>query len=369
MFTNYKLNNPELIETPEHLIFEEKVDHNIKSIISLVGNTDRLIPHAKTHKSKDTLKKLINQGITKHKTSTLNELEILAECEPDLLILAYPITSKIKSERLSKIVKKFPKTKFSTIISTKYHYDLIKEINNLDGFYIDLDTGMNRTGVLRENVDELLDYIRMSKNKNLKGIHAYDGQTYGIVSIEERTLDTKKTLSDIRDVEAQIKEKFSSNECEIIVGGSWSFHFYIDQKDIKLSPGTWIYWDASNSKQKELDFEIAGLVLGQVIDENIDNGTVTIDIGAKAISSDPLTENRLHLIDKPNSKLIFQNEEHGIIQLNGDSLTIGDYVLAKPGHACTVTPKYNRALSIDKSGNINGIITPHARDRVSNESS
>mgnify|MGYP003297849956 CR=1 FL=1 len=105
------------------------------------------------------------------------------------------------------------------------------------------------------------------------------------------------------------------------------------------------------------------------IDENIDNGTVTIDIGAKAISSDPLTENRLHLIDKPNSKLIFQNEEHGIIQLNGDSLTIGDYVLAKPGHACTVTPKYNRALSIDKSGNINGIVTPHARDRVSNESS
>ena len=164
MFTNYKINNPELIETPEHLIFEEKVDHNIKSIISLVGNTDRLIPHAKTHKSKDTLKKLINQGITKHKTSTLNELEILAECEPDSLILAYPITSKIKSERLSKIVKKFPKTKFSTIISTKYHYDLIKDINNLDGFYIDLDTGMNRTGVLRENVDELLDIYLQNLN-------------------------------------------------------------------------------------------------------------------------------------------------------------------------------------------------------------
>ena len=168
----------------------KKVDHNIKSIISLVGNTDRLIPHAKTHKSKDTLKKVDKElPNIKH---LLKWLEILAECEPDLLILAYPITSKIKSERLSKIVKKFPKTKFSTIISTKYHYDLIKDINNLDGFYIDLDTGMNRTGVLRENVDELLDYIRMSKNKNLKGIHAYDGQTYGIVSVEERTLDTKK---------------------------------------------------------------------------------------------------------------------------------------------------------------------------------
>ena len=367
MFTNYKLNSPELIETPEHLIFEEKVNNNIQSIISLVGSTTRLIPHAKTHKSKDTLKKLINKGITRHKTSTLNELEILAECEPEELILAYPITSKIKAERLSKIVNKFPKTKFSSIISNRYHYDLIEGINNLDGFYIDLDTGMNRTGIIKEDVEELLDYIQIHTNKNLKGIHAYDGQTYGIVSVEERTLDTKKTLSDIREVESKIRTKFSSNDCEIIVGGSWSFHFYIDQKDIKLSPGTWIYWDASNSKQKELDFEIAGLVLGQVIDENTNNDTVTIDIGAKAISSDPTTENRLHLIDKPNSKLIFQNEEHGIVQLNGDSLNIGDYVLAKPGHACTVTPKYNRALSVDKNGNINGIITPHARDRVSNE--
>ena len=51
-----------------------------------------------------------------------------------------------------------------------------------------------------------------------------------------------------------MKETYSLNDLEIIVGGSWSFHFYIEEKDIKLSPGTWIYWDTSNIKQKELDF-------------------------------------------------------------------------------------------------------------------
>ena len=70
---------------------------------------------------------------------------------------------------------------------------------------------------------------------------------------------------------------------------------------MKLSPGTWIYWDASNNKQKELNFTIAGVVLGQVIDENKSNDTVTVDIGAKAISSDPVTENRFVLVDKPKS--------------------------------------------------------------------
>ena len=364
MFSEYKLNNVESFETPEHLIFEEKVLHNIDSIVDLVGDKDRLIPHAKTHKSKDTLSLLIDNGIKKHKTSTLNELEVLAECNPDTLILAYPVTSITKAKRLENIVENFPNTKFYTIISNNFHFDLIKNVKNLAGIYIDLDTGMNRTGILKENVSDLLDYISSNNYKNLKGIHAYDGQTYGVVSVEDRVIDTQNSLKDIREVENLVKEKFSINDFEIIVGGSWSFHFYIKEKDIKLSPGTWIYWDISNIKQKELSFKIAGVILGQVIDENKSNDTVTIDIGAKAVSSDPLTENRLKLIDKPNSKLIFQNEEHGIIKLNGDSLGLGDYVLAQPGHACTVTPKYNRAIKIDKNGDVSGVITPHARDRV-----
>ncbi len=364
MFNDYKINNVESFETPEHLIFEEKVFHNINSIISLVGDKERLIPHAKTHKSKDTLSILIDKGLKKHKTSTLNELEVLAECNPETLILAYPITSVTKVNRLEKIIEKFPETNFYTIISNTFHFDLIKDIKNLSGVFIDLDTGMNRTGILKENVSELLDYIYSKNFKKLKGIHAYDGQTYGILSVEDRVIDTQNSLKDIRAVEKLIKEKFTINDFEIIVGGSWSFHFYIDEKDIKLSPGTWIYWDISNIKQKELNFQIAGVVLGQVIDQNNDNDTVTIDIGAKAISSDPPAENRLKLVDKPNAKLIFQNEEHGIVKLNGESLELGDYVLAQPGHACTVTPKYNRALKINEKGDVSGIITPHARDRI-----
>ena len=49
----------------------------------MVGDRKRIVPHAKTHKSKDTLKILIDNGITRHKTSTINELETLAECKPE----------------------------------------------------------------------------------------------------------------------------------------------------------------------------------------------------------------------------------------------------------------------------------------------
>ena len=364
MFNNYTLNDVSQIETPEFLIFESKVESNIHSIISLVGDKKRLVPHAKTHKSKQILNKLIKNGITRHKTSTLNELEVLAECEPEELILAYPISSIKKIERLQKIINKFPKTKFSTIASNNFHLNLLKDLNGLNGVYIDLDTGMNRTGIIVDKIDDFLIQIFKYENINVLGIHAYDGQMYGKTDIEERKLESKKTLDDIRLLEKKLLNQYSLKNCEIIVGGSWSFHFYIEEEDMKLSPGTWIYWDASNNKQKELDFTIAGVVLGQVIDENKSNDTVTVDIGAKAISSDPVTENRFVLVDKPKSKLIFQNEEHGIVKLNGESLNLGDYVLAQPGHACTVSPKYSRALIVNDDGIISGEIKIDARDRV-----
>ena len=104
-------------------------------------------------------------------------------------------------------------------------------------------------------------------------------------------------------------------------------------------------------------------MLGQVVDNNEHEGTATIEIGAKAISCDPPTEKRLKLIDKPNAILVHQNEAHGVIKLNGEILNIGDYVLAEPGHACKVTPKYPHAIKIDANGDISGKINSDARDR------
>ena len=70
-----------------------------------------------------------------------------------------------------------------------------------------------------------------------------------------------------------------------VIGGSWSFHLYKDEPTIRMSPGTFIYWDHMNAMIPELPFKIAGIVLGQVIDRNVSKNTLTVDIGSKAISS------------------------------------------------------------------------------------
>ena len=73
-FGNYTINNPESFETPEYVIFENILQHNIDTILSMVKTPSRLIPHAKTHKSREMLNFQIARGITRHKTSTLEEL-------------------------------------------------------------------------------------------------------------------------------------------------------------------------------------------------------------------------------------------------------------------------------------------------------
>ena len=73
-------------------------------------------------------------------------------------------------------------------------------------------------------------------------------------------------------------------------------------------------------------------------------------------------EHRFKLIGYPKAIVTAQSEEHGVIKLNGEKFSIGDYVLAAPGHACTAVVKYPYSLVSDPSGEIIGKYNHDARD-------
>ena len=49
-YAGYKVAEPESIETPAMLIFEEQVDHNLRLQCELAGGGQHLMVHFKTHK-------------------------------------------------------------------------------------------------------------------------------------------------------------------------------------------------------------------------------------------------------------------------------------------------------------------------------
>ena len=61
MQVEYKLIDPNVIDTPAMLTYPHIVEQNIDEIIRICGLPENVVPHAKTHKSSDVLNMQIKQ--------------------------------------------------------------------------------------------------------------------------------------------------------------------------------------------------------------------------------------------------------------------------------------------------------------------
>ena len=362
----YKLTEPENIDTPAFLVYEEMVHHNIREIVRICGSPERVVTHVKTHKSPEVLKLQIAAGLTSFKCATIREAELLAENGVKEIIISYPLVHPMKLRSLVKLIDLYPDIVFKAIASTAEHLTSLSDVataagTNL-GVYMDLDTGMHRTGV--QPGQEAADFFaRMASTAGLSalGVHVFDGHTLYKPSRSERIALVDKSIEDIRSLWEDASRR-GIEAPDNVAGGSWSFHLYLKEKRLRVSPGTWVYWDSRNATMSELNFEVAAVVLGQVIDEDRHRGTVTLDTGSKAVSPDQPTEHRFKVIGHDKAVLTAQSEEHGVVQLNGSTLKVGDMVLVAPGHACTTTVKFPHALVVDRNGDVIGRYSHQARD-------
>ena len=363
----YELNHPDRIDTPAMITYSHIVEQNISEIINLAGGADRIVPHAKTHKSSDVLKMQIDAGIKSFKCATVSEAEMFARSGANEIVMAYPLIHPRKLERLDNLLSEFPRVSIRSIVSMEAHLQKLSDVmvgsGNHIGVYMDLDTGMRRTGVQPGEGAKIF-YEKILEYKNIEpiGIHVFDGETTYLEDSDLRREMVEANISRMELVWDHLAKK-GIPVTDNLAGGSWSFRYYLGKDNIRATPGTWVYWDSRNALIDDLNFQIASLILGQVIDEDPDMDTVTVDIGSKASSSDQPLEHRFRVIGCPKSVVVAQSEEHGVVKLNGDILEVGDYVLAAPGHACTLTVKFPFTHVISDRGDVVGRFNHDARDR------
>ena len=94
-----------------------------------------------------------------------------------------------------------------------------------------------------------------------------------------------------------------------------------------------------------------------------DADRLTLDLGYKAIASDPPAGKRLTLLDLPDAEQILQNEEHLVVQTDraGD-FQPGDELLAVPTHICP-TSALHKQVYVVSGGRLTGRWDVAARDR------
>jgi len=152
----------------------------------------------------------------------------------------------------------------------------------------------------------------------------------------------------------------------IVAGGTGSFPIFASIQDsvLELSPGTIIFHDwGYGSMFPDLQFTPAALLLTRVVSRPTEN-RVTLDLGYKAVASDPPAGNRLLFPDLPGAKAVLQNEEHLVLETSEASrFQPGDELLAIPRHICP-TCALHKQVYVVAGGQLVGTWKVAARDRM-----
>lgn len=347
----WEINSETLIETPFLAVYEDRVRTNIERLISYVkGDTQKLRPHIKTHKNAAILELFKIYNIKKIKCATISEAELAANQKIEDILLAYQPVG-LKAERWVLLIKKFPEIHFSTIIDnqkTAFALNETAKRNNLVlSVYLDLNTGMNRTGFsISEDWTELIHVISKLENLHFKGFHIYDGHLKG--NLEERNLEASKAFEQILSKVEKTQNEFDY-DLKIVAGGSNTFPFYASQENVECSPGTFVFWDSNYEIHlPEQDFKAALVIVGTVISKPTKN-TFCVDIGYKAVSSENPIDKRLVILNDENLIPTAHSEEHLILENKGENeYEIGDIIYAKPYHVCPTVALYDTLQVVNK---------------------
>ncbi len=365
----YAIRNIDTVFSPALVFFKDLIRKNIAEVIRLAGSAAKLRPHVKTHKTREISRMELEAGITKHKCATLAEAEMLAQVgAPDVLI-AYPIVGP-NCQRLASLMKKYPKTRFSALIDHPKALEALAQTMTANGLtldaLIDLDVGQHRTGIpVGDTANWLYEKIAKTPGLRANGFHVYDGHNHQ-ESIDDRRAAVQALLEPVLKMRKQVEAE-GLPVPRLVCGGTPTFAVWarMDFPGLECSPGTFVLYDNGyGSKFTDLSgLTPAALLVTRVISRPSPT-RVTLDLGYKAVASDPPAGKRVVLLDLPEHTAVLQNEEHLVIETNTPSdLIPGDVVYAIPTHICPTCAMHQRAYVVE-NGAVTGTWDIAGRDRV-----
>ncbi len=348
----YQITNIDQIDTPALVVFPDWILQNIRKFVSMVPDLSRLRPHVKTHKMAEVTRMLMAEGIRKFKCATIAEAEMLAmEGAPDVLLAYQPVGPKVR--RLLQLHKTFPDTAFSCLIDNHDSALALAQLFASEGHavsvWIDLNVGMNRTGIKpgKEAVDLYL-ACQTTAGLHPVGLHAYDGH------IRDTNFTLRKEKSDaafapVLAIAAQIEE-MTGKRPGLIAGGSPTFPVHALQPEVECSPGTFVLWDwGYHQTLPDQPFLFAGLVVTRVI-SLIDQETFTLDLGHKSIAAEN-PHPRVIFLNYENLTPVSQSEEHLVVKIGtpGRLPRVGEVLYGVPFHICPTCALYEKALVVENN--------------------
>jgi D-serine deaminase-like pyridoxal phosphate-dependent protein len=366
------------LPSPRLLVYRRLVEQNLALMrayledVSPACGLANLRPHVKTHKATWAAQLQMAAGVEKFKC-TPNELDMLLEAGAQDIFVAYPLLPW-DARRLADRVRRFPHVRLAAQVGCIEHAETLaqaaREQDVRIDCYLDLDVGNGRTGMPPSEAPALAQTFRSSPRLEalrVIGLHAYDGHNRS-PDPAERAACARGCMDAVVSCLRQL-EALGFRDLRLVASGSPGFlpclrdllvRHQVDA-EVDASPGTWIYWDSGYDRILPGQFEIAAVVLAQVMDRPAGD-LVTLNLGHKRWAID---QGPVEVFSVPGLEVLRTSEEHTVLRVPSErSLSIGDRVLIAPKHVCSTVNLWEEFTLVGNGGEIEAASLPvTARNR------
>jgi D-serine deaminase-like pyridoxal phosphate-dependent protein len=349
-------------DTPELVIDLDVVRANVERAAALARDAGvSLRPHTKTHKLPQIAQLQLEAGAVGVQVAKLGEAEVMADAGIEDVLVGYPMVGERKLARLADLAERAAIT--VTVDSAEVAAGLARTARDRGLTFralLELDTGMNRLGVLPGRAEELAEQVAALGGIELAGVFTHEGHVY--VRARDDAERERMTLESCRaavEAGAELARRGLAGPV-VSVGSAGTFRFAIRCPGVtEVRPGTYVFNDRSQIAQGACGpADLAAFAVATVVARPAPD-RVVVDAGSKVLTSD-----RMLVPDPPASfgavwgrddwDVVRLSEEHGVVSVPpGAEARIGERVAIVPNHVC---PAINLAngVTVVEGGRVAG---------------
>jgi len=353
------------ITKPTLLLDKEKGIANITRMLDKVKDSDTLFrPHFKTHNSANIGNWFRHLGIHSITVSSVSMAKYFSAYGWRDITIAFPV-NLLEIGLINEFAYELNlniQGDSSTILP------IIENTLNIKvGFFIEIDTGHHRSGVIWNNlteIDAMIAFLEQSNRLKFKGFITHSGHTYSADSKDEILDIYKDTVEKMTFLKDRYREVWP--DLIISVGDTPACSLVDNFKGVdEIRPGNFIFYDLMQFSLGACDSDQIALAMAcPVIAKSMDRLELSIYGGAIHFSKDFLYKSNgenlygyvVKLSDKSWSQpiagayLANLSQEHGIIRgPKGfiEEINIGDVIGVLPVHSCLTANLMNGFVTLD----------------------
>ncbi|HEU5140167.1 MAG TPA: alanine racemase [Bacillales bacterium] len=348
------------MDTPAIVIDHSKLMHNIKKTADMARKKGvHLRPHVKTHKIPYIARKQVEAGAVGITVAKVTAAEVMADHGIDDIFVAYPLVTEQKiqkaialNDRIRLIVAA------DSLTGAKLLSSAAEERNTTLEVWLEVDTGLRRTGVPYDQAVELAKQINALPNLYLAGIYTFRGPLLN----GESTLRLQEAGEEEGRIMVALAEQIRKEGIairDVSVGSTQTSAYAAEVPGVtEVRPGTNVFNDAMQiSYGCCTEEECAATVRATVVSRPYEELAI-VDGGSKTFATDvqpgepPINLNGYgKVVGHTNVAFKGMKEEHGILHIDGETdLKIGDVVEIIPNHICSTVNLHNEVWIKDENG-------------------